>query len=738
LSFISELKRRNVLRVAAAYLVSAWLLIQVAETIFPLFGMGDGPARMAVIVLVIAFIPALIFAWVFEFTPDGLKKDGDVDRSEPAIRNAGKKLDKLIMAVLVLALLYFAIDKFVITPEREVTIVEQAMQAGAEQAIERARLGQLAEKSVAVLPFVTRSSREDTVFFADGMHDDLLTRLANIGSLRVISRTSVMKYRDVERNMREIGDELGATSILEGGIQQAGGNVRINMQLIDAQTDEHLWAQTYDRALTLENVFAIQSEIAESIAGQLEATLSPAEQIRVREAPTLNFEAHEVFIQGKQLFALATFEALAESVEKFETALTIDPDFVQARVALAYAWAKRASVGSNTVNEMLANGLAHIERAVAEDPGYAFGQAVLGNYMHVQNLPEAEETILRAIELNPNNVDTLELYATVLRSESRFEDALPIINRALKLDPLSVNLFHELGRALTFRGRFEEAETAFNRISQINPGNPYAAHGAALASILSGQIAKAAYWSDQAAAIDPDDFENPATSVYLYISIGQIETAKHRVDESLVLGENEPYPLSAQALYLHSTGDKARALSIARSALTGQLEDRWGSERVFLHLLAIEAINTKTYDEALAWFRQRIPECLEAEPVVNESNITKAVDLAHLLMLSGSASQAQNLLKVIVRRYDEMYARGSANYPLGISKVEALALLGQKQAAITALQEVFDDGWRMLWRWNTEDNPNLATVESDLQYRSIVDAIKADIAAQVQAYPTKF
>lgn len=738
MSFISELKRRNVLRVAAAYLVSAWLLIQVAETIFPLFGMGDGPARMAVIVLVIAFIPALIFAWVFEFTPDGLKKDGDVDRSEPAIRNAGKKLDKLIMAVLVLALLYFAIDKFVITPEREVTIVEQAMQAGAEQAIERARLGQLAEKSVAVLPFVTRSSREDTVFFADGMHDDLLTRLANIGSLRVISRTSVMKYRDVERNMREIGDELGATSILEGGIQQAGGNVRINMQLIDAQTDEHLWAQTYDRALTLENVFAIQSEIAESIAGQLEATLSPAEQIRVREAPTLNFEAHEVFIQGKQLFALATFEALAESVEKFETALTIDPDFVQARVALAYAWAKRASVGSNTVNEMLANGLAHIERAVAEDPGYAFGQAVLGNYMHVQNLPEAEETILRAIELNPNNVDTLELYATVLRSESRFEDALPIINRALKLDPLSVNLFHELGRALTFRGRFEEAETAFNRISQINPGNPYAAHGAALASILSGQIAKAAYWSDQAAAIDPDDFENPATSVYLYISIGQIETAKHRVDESLVLGENEPYPLSAQALYLHSTGDKARALSIARSALTGQLEDRWGSERVFLHLLAIEAINTKTYDEALAWFRQRIPECLEAKPVVNESNITKAVDLAHLLMLSGSASQAQNLLKVIVRRYDEMYARGSANYPLGISKVEALALLGQKQAAITALQEVFDDGWRMLWRWNTEDNPNLATVESDLQYRSIVDAIKADIAAQVQAYPTKF
>ena len=142
-------------------------------------------------------------------------------------------------------------------------------------------------------PFTTRSAQEDTVFFADGIHDDLLTRLANIGSLKVISRTSVLQYRDLTRNLREIGRELGAATILEGGIQQAGGNVRINMQLINAETDEHLWAQTFDRALTLENVFAIQSEIAEAIASQLEATLSPREQLRIRQAPTLNFDAHK-------------------------------------------------------------------------------------------------------------------------------------------------------------------------------------------------------------------------------------------------------------------------------------------------------------------------------------------------------------------------------------------------------------------------------------------------------------
>lgn len=735
MSLISELRRRNVLRVAAAYLVTAWLLIQVAETIFPLFGLGDAPARLVVVFLAIGFVPAMIFSWVFEFTPDGLKRDADVDRSTPAIRDSGKKLDKLVMAILSLALLYFAVDKFLLTPSREAQIIEQAMKAGAEQVIQTESPGRLAGKSVAVLPFATRSSQEDTRFFADGMHDDLLTRLANIGSLKVISRTSVMKYRDVERNLREIGDELGVSTILEGGVQQSGNSVRINMQLIDAQTDEHLWAQTYDRELTLENVFAIQGEIAEAIAAQLEATLTPVEAVRVRQAPTLNFAAHEAYIRGKQRFALATFDALEQATEEFKSALELDPDFVEARVALAYAWVKRASVGSNTTQEMLANGLAHIERAVAEDPGYAFGQAVLGNYMHVQNLPQAEETILRAIEMNPNNVDTLELYAGVLRSQSRFEDSLPVINRALELDPLSVNLFHELGRALTFRGRFEEAEVAFNRISEINPGNPYAAHGAGMASIMSGQLARAAYWSDEAAGIDGDDFENPATSAFIYLSLGKTEVARQRVQEAIAMGPGEPYPLAAQAIYLYETGDRGRALAIARSALTRQLEDRWGSESVFLQLLEIEAVESGVYDEALAWFRQRLPECLTAEPELNAGNITKAVDLAHLLMLSGDAAQANVLLNAILSRYDDLYTRGSSNYPLNIAKVEALALLGRPHEAVAALQELVDDGWRLNWRWHTDFNPDLASLQGDLQYQAVINSIEADIEAQLAADP---
>jgi len=296
LSFLNELKRRNVLRVGAAYIVSSWLLIQVAETIFPLFGFGDTPARLVVIVLAIAFLPSLIFAWVFEITPDGLKRDADVVREHSIAHVTGKKLDRIILVVLAVALAYFAFDKFVLDPQRDIAITESATRAGVEQAREEARLGMFNEKSLAVLPFTNRSPNADDAYFTDGVHDDLLTRLANIGSLKVISRTSVLQYRDLTRNLREIGRELGAATILEGGIQQVGGNVRINMQLINAETDEHLWAQTFDRALTLENVFAIQSEIAEAIASQLEATLSPREQSRIRQTPTLNFDAHNAYI----------------------------------------------------------------------------------------------------------------------------------------------------------------------------------------------------------------------------------------------------------------------------------------------------------------------------------------------------------------------------------------------------------------------------------------------------------
>ena len=299
MSLFNELKRRNVFRIGAAYVVGAWLLIQVTETIFPLFGFGDTPARLVVIVLAIGFPIALIFSWVFEITPEGLKKDADVDSERSITQGTGRKLDRIILVVLALALGYFAFDKFVLDPVEDEQIAQSARQEGLTAALSKS----YGDRSIAVLPFENRSNREEDQFFTDGIHDDLLTTIAKIGSMKVISRTSVMEYRDTIKKIPQIAQELGVANILEGGIQRSGNHVRINVQLIDAATDDHLWAEIYDRELTAENLFAVQSEITRIIADALQAELSTDEQRRIDARPTDNLQAYEAYMRGRQLMA---------------------------------------------------------------------------------------------------------------------------------------------------------------------------------------------------------------------------------------------------------------------------------------------------------------------------------------------------------------------------------------------------------------------------------------------------
>jgi TolB-like protein len=305
-----------VLRVGAAYVVAAWLLIQVAETIFPLFGFGDTPARLVVIVLAIGFIPSLILSWVFEITPKGLMKEADIGTDKPMAQNIGRKLDRIILVVLALALGYFAFDKFVLDPAEDEQIAQSARQEGRIDALSKS----YGDKSIAVLPFDNRSNREEDQFFTDGIHDDLLTTIAKIGSMKVISRTSVMEYRDTVKKIPQIAQELGVANILEGSIQRSGNRVRINVQLIEVATDGHLWAETYDRELTAEELFAVQSEISRMIADALQAELSPDEKLRVEARPTDNLQAYEAYMRGRQLMATRNAAKLKLAVEEFKNA----------------------------------------------------------------------------------------------------------------------------------------------------------------------------------------------------------------------------------------------------------------------------------------------------------------------------------------------------------------------------------------------------------------------------------
>jgi len=441
-SLFNELKRRNVLRIGAVYAVSSWLLIQVAETIFPLFGFGDAPVRLLVIVLAIGFIPALIFSWIFELTPQGLKRDDEVDRSLSITDQTGKSLDRIIIFVLVVALGYFAFDKFVLDPARDLKIAESAAQAGAEQA----RLDFHGEKSIAVLPFVNRSNLQEDEYFTDGMHDEVLTRLAKISTLKVISRTSVMRYRDTDKSILEIARELSVAAILEGGVQRVGDQVRINVQLINAHTDEHMWAEIYDRELTARNLFAIQSEISKAIARALQATLTPDEEQVLDQVPTENLAAYDAYVMARVKLDSMASEDMQQAVSQFTLATQLDPDF-------AAAWA-----------------------------GLCQAQLVQYKKSSDKQYFEAAETACNhALELDDSRVEVHIALGTLYRMLGQYSRAQVSLQRAsyakaeqalqnaLSFDSMTVDATIELGMLLARQNRLEEAETELLRAIELEP-----------------------------------------------------------------------------------------------------------------------------------------------------------------------------------------------------------------------------------------------------------------------------
>ncbi len=328
-----ELKRRNVLRVAAAYVVVSWLIIQVVETIFPAFGFGDAAIRNVTIVLAIGLIPALILSWAFEITPEGLKKEKDVDRSQSVTAQTGKKLDRWIMVVLVFALVYFAFDKFALSPEREAaqlaSATEEARQEGRSQALTES----YGEKSIAVLPFVNLSSDEEQEWFVDGLTEEILNSLARTPDLLVAARTSSFSYKGTSEDVRKIADELGVAHILEGSVRKSVDILRVTAQLIRASDGFHLWSETYDRPLA--DVIAIQEEIALQIANALETAMDPEALAAMVSAGTRSVPAYEAYLRGNGHFenrnSGGDADEMLAAFSEWETAIELDPGF-----ALAY------------------------------------------------------------------------------------------------------------------------------------------------------------------------------------------------------------------------------------------------------------------------------------------------------------------------------------------------------------------------------------------------------------------
>ena len=453
-----ELKRRNVVKVAVAYAIVGWLLIEITATVFPIVQLPEWTVTLVTMLLILGFPVALILSWAYELTPQGIERAKSVPLSESITRVTGRKLDFIIIGVLAIAVAVFAVERFVLVEEAPMPLVSTDDR-----------------RSIAVLPFDNRSAQSEDEFFVDGIHDDILTQLAKIGALKVISRTSVMVYRDVTRNMREIGEQLGVATILEGGVQRAGDTIRINAQLIDAETDEHLWAEIYDRELTAQNIFAIQSEIATSIAEELQATLSPQEVARLNELPTDSTRAYEFYLSGNEYARRTdsrTFRLLA--IQMFQRAVAEDPEFALAWSALSrtHIWVYFQGIDHAEMRRTLA--LEAVERALALEPDLPEAHLAMG-YYYYQGFRDYDGALREfgiAERGMPGTLQSFLARAVIHRRLGQWDAALQNFERALTLDPRRP--FADHLRTYIHLREYMQAEQGLQHLLEIAPDNPSA------------------------------------------------------------------------------------------------------------------------------------------------------------------------------------------------------------------------------------------------------------------------
>jgi TolB-like protein len=469
MGFISELKRRNVLRVGAAYIVTAWLVVQVVETLFPVYGLPRDAIRLVVNVLAIGLLLVLVLAWVFEWTPEGLKLDSDSGHDRPSSLQAAKRLDRIILAVLAVALGYFAFDKFVLDPRRE---AEEAIQQQAELELAReegrseALIESFGDASIAVLAFADMSPDKDQEYLSDGIAEEVLHLLERIEGLRVISRTSAFSYKGKDTPIPTIARQLNVAHVLEGSVRKAGDRIRVTAQLIEAHTDTHIWSQTFDR--TLDDIFAIQDELAAAMVAELQIRLLDSVPTKERVDP----EAYLLYLQGHHY---VDYVDRHRAVELLEQAVAIEPNYVDALVDLFRAYYQISRTGEVPVDgpkdaaRLKADAL--FKRARELDPDHPVVLTyVAWDAWELGDVAEAARQFERAVELHPHNSEVLRTTTIFCRDIGLGDWAVRLSRRAIELDPLCTSCNYHYARTLTTTGNFREAIDAMERFWELVPG----------------------------------------------------------------------------------------------------------------------------------------------------------------------------------------------------------------------------------------------------------------------------
>lgn len=594
LSFFEELKRRKVMRVGITYAVVAWIIIQVASSTFGWFDIPKWAFQFVVIMLVTFFPVSIILAWAFELTPDGIKttKTARDNRGvAPASEEEHKRrnLKAVVFAAALPTLIFGSLAIFFffrvdppVSPD-----VPGGRSSSALSSSNGLQVEDL-EKSIAVLPLENMSPDPDNAFFAKGVHEDILTHLSRIAELKVISRTSTLQFADAQRNLSDIGTTLGVRYVVEGSVRRAEGQVRVTVQLIDAKTDEHLWAENYDREL--KDIFTIQSEIAKQIASTVHATISPEESERIDQMPTANLLAYDNYVRGREL--VWSIDTVQRSREFFEKALEHDPDFALAHLGMAnyYAemvfknylptkesfpkteeWLRSAeALDHDNLSEVKrlsgllnlwykwdwASALNDFEVAIAANRNSNSIGMLAWNYVVVGNFEKAVESIQAAVELDPLNLQTKHYLSQIYYHTGNYEKSVGVCLSILDADSNSSEAHRTLANNYNNLGRIDEAIESAKKAVEMQQGKSWSRSALASAYIAAGRKAEALEIIDAMLKDERAVYVPKVGLAALYFAMGEIDEGFDWLEQSY---ESREHWLPAYLNNPRSHGETLRA-----------------------------------------------------------------------------------------------------------------------------------------------------------------------------------
>ncbi len=521
-SFFSELRRRNVYKVAVAYAVVAWLLIQAASILFPTFDAPPWVMKVFVAVVVLGFVPALIFAWAFEITPEGIKRESEVEPAQSITHHTGRKLIAItaVLAVIAAGLLVYRLRPRDRSEPRE---AKATAQRGSPPP-------PISDKSIAVLPFDNLSHDADNAYFAEGIQDEILTRLAKVADLKVISRTSTQRFKSSPDDLPAIAKQLGVSHILEGSVQKSGDAVRVNVQLINALSDAHLWAEIYDRKLI--DIFAVESDIAKTISDTLQAKLTGTQAQAIAKKPTADPEAHEHYLKGRYFWNKRTGGDLLRAAEEFKAAIAKDPHYALAYAGLADSYVLMPAYAAAPPEPAMPQAKAAALKALELDDTLAEAHTSLAMAVFAYDLDfqRSAAEYEKAIALDPNYATAHHWYANAtLAALKQWDRMTAEADRAVELDPLSLIINADRGANFIYPHRYDDAIAALRKTLQMDDRFGYAHMWLGQALQFKGDIEGAVAEYTKAVQLEPND-----TGYLAILGVGQARAGRRAEAENIL------------------------------------------------------------------------------------------------------------------------------------------------------------------------------------------------------------